>query len=177
MNWKHITAIIVVILFTVGLASAQPFGTPGQVKGQRERGPGQMGPYQGDMLGMFGLKLTDEQNKQVQNLKLEHQRAMLVMKSDMSEQHNKLKLAVTDNKFNQSDVDKIAGNFGNAHEKKIQMKVKFLRAMRDILTDDQRVIFDQKILARGIGLGHGMEKGPGMRGKGGRGMRGGGRCW
>lgn len=171
MNWKHITAIIVVILFTVGLASAQPCNPPGQGKGKPERGHGQMGPCQGDMPGMFGLKLTDEQLKQVQNLKLEHQRAMLVMQSDMSELHNKLKLAVTDEKFNQGDVDKIAGNFGNAHEKKIQMKVKFLRAMRDILTDEQRVIFDQKILAMGIGLGHGMEKGPGMRGPGGCGMR------
>ncbi|NQT34331.1 periplasmic heavy metal sensor [bacterium] len=169
MNWKHITAVVVVILFTVGLASAKPFGPPGQGKGKPGWGHGQMGPGQCDMPGMFGLKLTDEQNKQVQNLKLEHQRAMLVMKSDMSEQHNKLKLAVTDKKFNQGDVDKIAGNLGNAHEKKIQMKVKFLRAMRDILTDDQRVIFDQKILAMGIGLGHGMKKGPGMRGHGGRG--------
>ena len=169
MNWKHITAVLVVILFTVGLASAQPSGMPGHGKGQRECCPKMMGPGQCDMPGMFGLKLTDEQRKQVQNLKLENQRAMLEMKSDMSELHNNLKLAVTDNKFKQGDVDKIAGKLGSTHEKKIQMKIKFIRSMRDILTDEQRVIFDQKILAKGIDFGHGMKKGPGMRGHGGRG--------
>ena len=173
MNWKHITSIIIAVLFLAGSAIAQPPAQAGQGKGFM-RGPGPNAPMGPHMALCKGLNLTDEQQIQIQNLKLKHQRAMVELQTDVASLRGKLKLLITDDSFKEKEVNGIVDKLAKAHQKQMQMKVKHLREVRDILTDEQKVRFDQKILSGRLGFGHGpghgmgpgMERGPmGHRGR------------
>ena len=170
MNWKHITSIIIAVLFLAGSAIAQPPAQAEQGKGPmwgHHPPDAPMGPH---MALCKGLNLTDEQQIQIQNLKLKHQRAMVELQTDVASLRGKLKLLITDDSFKEKEVNGIVDKLAKAHQKRIQMKVKHLREVRDILTDDQKVRFDQKILSGHLGFGHGPGHGmgPGPMGHRGR---------
>lgn len=158
MNWKHITIAVLALFLVAGPAIAQPQA------GHLGMGPGsggwmsdQPGPPPGADFhkGCMGLNLTDEQQSQIQVLRLEHQRKMVELKSETGNLRDKLKLAVTDDKFSEKAVSDITGKIAKAQQQRMEMKAKHLRKVRDILTDEQKVKFDQKVLAGHIGFGHG----------------------
>ncbi len=161
MNWKHITSIIIAVLFLAGSAIAQPPAQEGQGKGPMWGHHPPDAPMPPHWAECKGLKLTDEQQTQIQSLKLKHQRAMVELQTDVASLRGKLKLLITDDSFKEKEVNGIVDKLAKAHQKRIQMKVKHLREVRDILTDDQKVRFDQKILSGGLGFGHGPGHGMG----------------
>ncbi len=158
MNWKHITAVILTVFLAVGMTIAQPpAGRPGMGRGQRgllQQKPG-LPPGPGFHEGCFGLNLTDEQQVKIQQLRLEQQREMIKIKSEVSNLRDKLKLAVTADKFDAKAVNDMTGKLAKVQQQRMMMKAKHLRKVRDILTDEQRVKFDQKVLSGRFGFGHG----------------------
>ncbi|MCX6134324.1 MAG: periplasmic heavy metal sensor [Ignavibacteriales bacterium] len=146
---------------------------------------GEMGGMMGGMMGgaqggpMAFLKLTEEQRTKVQDLALAHQKEMIAARADLQKQHASLKLEVTADKFNESKVKSIQGEISKLSSE-IAMKT-FLhqRAVRDLLTPDQKKQFDRHVLAGGMMGGRGpmgpggMMKQGGMKGQGGMMGRGG----
>ncbi len=165
MNWKHITIAVLTLSLVAGLAMAQPqAGRPGMGPGHGGWMSNQPGPppEAGFHKGCMGLNLTDEQQKEIQALRLAHQRKMVELKSETGNLRDKLKLVITDDKFNEKAVSDITGKLAKAQQQRMEMKAKHLRKVRDLLTDEQKVKFDQKVLAGDICFGHG--DGFGMKG-------------
>ncbi|MDP8239715.1 MAG: Spy/CpxP family protein refolding chaperone [Candidatus Hatepunaea meridiana] len=166
MNRKHIAAIVLTVLLTAGFALAQQAGPGPRGMGQgwqmdKPSGP-PMGP-RGDCMPM--MNLTDEQRSNIQKLRLEHQRSMVEMKSETANYHSKLKLLIAGDKYSEKAVKDLAGKIGDAKKKHIQLKADHLRKVRNLLDDDQKIRFDQKVLSGGFdfgghpGPGHGMKSG------------------
>ena len=131
---------------------------------------GMMEKMAGQQAGpMAFLKLTDEQKTKIQDLHLAHQKDMIQAQAELQKLHAAMKLELTAEKFNegkvksiQSDISKLTGEIGlktALHQ----------RAVRDLLTPDQKKQFDQQILSGRMGgpMGPG-----GMMGRGGMGQGG-----
>jgi len=133
------------------------------------------GMMQGRMGGMMGgpqggpmafLKLTDEQKAKVQDLALAHQKEMIAARAELQKQHAALKLEITADKFNEGKVKSIQGEISKLTSEIALKTVLHQRAVRDLLTLEQKKQFDQHILAGGMMGGHG-PMGPGrMMGQG-----------
>lgn len=180
MSRKNLTAAFLTMLLIAIPLMAQPPAQGPMGRG----GPGSCCPMGPPQMGekcewLMELKLTDEQRTAIQNLRLEHQKKMVELQSDIAGLKGKLGLLIIDESFNAKEVDKIAGELAKAHQKSVEMRTRHLRTVRDQLTDEQRVMFDQKVLSGRIDFGHGPEHGkaPGMKMKKHRSKSGKKRCW
>jgi len=134
---------------------------PMGMKGCDDDGPGAMKGC------MRGINLTDEQEAKLEKIHFTHQRKMIERKAAMVDMQSKLKLAMTAEKFNQKEIDELAGKIGKFHQEAVLLRVSNLREVREILTPEQRPEFDQNVLNMGHGMGMGMGMGDGKgRGKG-----------
>ncbi|TSA19460.1 periplasmic heavy metal sensor [bacterium] len=144
------------------------------------------GHMQGEMGGMMGgmmsgaqggpmafLKLTEEQRTKVQDLALAHQKEMIATRADLEKQRASLKLEVTADKFNESKVKSIQGEISKLTSEIAMKTVLHQRAVRDLLTPEQKKQFDRHILAGGMLGGRGPMGPGGMMGKGAMKGRGG----
>jgi Spy/CpxP family protein refolding chaperone len=138
---------------------------PGMMHGaMRGMGPGMMkGPGAGPM-GM--LNLTEEQQAKVQDLHLAHQKEIIPLQSELQEQKASLKLEITADKFNESKVKSIQGEISKLQSEMAMKMVLHQRAVRDLLTPEQKKKFDEHILSAGP-MGPGPMMGGGMMGRGG----------
>ena len=171
MRGKLLTVAVLTILLAAGSLLAQP----GPGKGGPGHGGCMGGPPGSSEMGQWmkhcdEMKLTDEQRGKIQKLKLEHQKEMMTVGTDIAALRNQMKLILIADKFDVKGAKKIAAELGKIHEKMAAGKAEHMRAVRDILTDEQKPYFDQKVLS-----GHfGMHDGPG---KAKMGKHGKGRCW
>jgi Spy/CpxP family protein refolding chaperone len=110
------------------------------------------------------LELTESQESQVLNLKLEHEKQILPLRSELKALRMQMKLELTAEKFSQSKVSKLMDQMASL-QKEIHMKrVTHQRAVRDILTEEQKKKFDLHILSRGgRGEGHSKQEHRGQR--------------
>jgi protein CpxP len=178
--------IIPVFILTIVLMSAA-IAQQGQQK-LPTAGMGGMGMMHGNMQGMMGgqaggpmafLKLTDEQKTKIQDLHLALQKEVLPVRAELQKQRANLKLELTADKFNEGKVKSIEAEISKLTSDIALKTALHQRAVRDLLTPDQKKQFDQHILSGGpMGQGGGMGQGM-MMGRGGRmghgGMMGGGR--
>ena len=136
---------------------------------------GQMGGMMGGQQGgpMAFLKLTDEQRAKVQDLALSHQKEMITARAELEKQHAALKLEITADKFDESKVKSIQGEISKLTGDIAMKTILHQRAVRDLLTPEQRNQFDQHILSGDMMGGRGPMGPGGMTGQGGMKGRGG----
>jgi Spy/CpxP family protein refolding chaperone len=170
---KTIMAVLVLTLFlTVTVlgqeepakqpAAKQP--TPGVGMMMRHQGGPGNGPMQ-----LPGL--TQDQKSKLADLRLAHQKDILPLRTQLEKLHGDLKLEITADKFNEGKVKSIQSDMAKIRSEIGSKAVLHQRAIRDLLTPDQRKVFDQRILSRGMmGAGRGLGVGPGNRMGPGRGM-------
>lgn len=141
---------------------------PGMMHGQM---PGAMGGQQGGPMAL--PKLSDEQRTKIQDLGLAHQKELVPLRAELQKQHANMKLEMTADKFNEGKVKSIQGEVSKLMGDIAMKAALHQRAVRDLLTPDQKKQFDQRILSGGMmGKGKMMGRG-GMMGKGGMMGRGG----
>jgi len=116
------------------------------------RGPG--------MRCLMGLDLNDEQEAKLAVLQRDHQRKMLEMQSDLSGLKGKMMLLITDDSFSKKKVEEMIEKGSKSRKEMALERVLFMRAIRDMLNADQKILFDRNIMMAHKG-GHGMG-GPGM---------------
>jgi hypothetical protein len=85
----------------------------------------------------------------------------------LQKQHAAMQLEITAEKFNESKVKSIQGEISKLMSEIAMKTVLHQRAVRDLLTPDQKKQFDQHILAGGMMGGHGPMGPGGMKGRGG----------
>ena len=178
-------AIVTLALVIAGASLAQPADAPTPPEGPR----GEWAPGCPPMGGGFGpqwgkdddddfmpggccddLKLSDDQHAKLDRMVLAHQTKMMDWHTDMAAARNQMKKLLIADKYDDKAVGETAAKIGNLHEMRCKMMAEHLRKVRDMLTDDQKLGFDRKVLAAGpmgmMGGEHGRRGGPGM----GRGM-------
>jgi Spy/CpxP family protein refolding chaperone len=124
-----------------------------------------MGGPQGGPMAF--LKLTDEQRAKVQDLALAHQKEMIASRAELQKQHAAMKLEVTAEKFNESKAKSIQAEISKLMSEMAMKTVLHQRAVRDLLTPEQKKQFDQHILAGGMMGGRGPMAPGGKMGRGG----------
>jgi Spy/CpxP family protein refolding chaperone len=138
MRKKIILFGLTILLTTVGMLTAGP----------RRDGDGPR-----HMMRM--LDLTETQESQILDLKLEHEKQVLPVKTKLKELRTQMKLEMTAENFDEKKVSKLMDQMSDI-QKEIHLKrVIHQRAVRDILTEEQKKKFDLHILSRGKrGKGH-----------------------
>jgi Spy/CpxP family protein refolding chaperone len=121
--------------------------------------PGMMGAQRG-MQGQTGLAwmkdLTQEQKDQLKALRLQEMKAMTRYKNQLDEYKAKLKTLTTSDNVNLKDVDKVIDQMGKIKLEMAKNKLSNRMAVRNLLTDDQKVLFDMHAMKGKGGRGKGM---------------------
>lgn len=109
------------------------------------------------------LDLSEDQQNQIDDLRLQLQKELLPLKSEIEKLRNEMKLEMTAEKFNESKVKKLNDEISNLQK---EIKLKHLlnkRAVRDLLTPEQRKKYDIHLLSdkkENWGKRAGMHRGP-----------------
>jgi Spy/CpxP family protein refolding chaperone len=104
--------------------------------------------------------LTEEQEKKVQALDLELEKTLLPLKAQMEVKIAELKgLALADNP-DKGAIDKKIDDIGALRTQIMKKKIQNKLAVRALLTPDQRVDFDKRLLRMGRGFMEGDQDGP-----------------
>ncbi len=140
----------------MGMMHGMMQGKMGGMKGGPQRGP------------MAFLNLTDEQQAKVQDLALAHQKEMIAIQAELQKQHAAMKLEVTADKFNEGKVKSIQGEISKLMSDIAMKTILHQRAVRDLLTPEQKKQFDHHILAGGMMGGRGGMGPVGMMGRAGK---------
>ena len=123
-----------------------------------------------------GLNLTDEQQTQIETLRLDHQKQMMTLNDQLRSLRTQMNLLITKDNPSTSDIKKLSGQIGQISEQIAQEKADHKIAVRNLLTTEQKVKFDMMTLNRRRRMGRGgrdmdAPKGaPGCRGPMGCGM-------
>lgn len=171
------TALVLVLIGAGTILAQHPKGMEAPMPGMMPPGHPPMGmgmqmddDNEGMMHCMKGIDFTDEQQAKLDKMRLDGQKIHLEKKAQMVDLQAKLKLALTAEKYNQKEIDDIAAKMGKFHQEAILMRAKHMKEVRDMLTPEQRIKFDSRILdggpmncgGPGMGMGRGMGKGPGF---------------
>lgn len=111
------------------------------------------------------LDLTEEQQTQIKDLRIEQKKAMLPLNNQMNEMKAKLQTLSTTNNADIKTINAQIDKMGELRTQMMKNKAAHRQAIRMLLTDDQRILFDSQQGQRGKGKGHG-QKGCNNRGQG-----------
>jgi Spy/CpxP family protein refolding chaperone len=182
--------VMFIVLFLASASSAVARQDEQKQEASKEKMGMMHGMMQGKMGGMMRgmmngrqggpmafLKLTEEQQAKVQDLGLAHQKEMITARAELQKQRAAMTLEITAEKFNEGKVKSIQSEISKLTGEIAMKTVMHQRAIRDLLTPEQRKQFDHHILSGGMmgrrgpmGPGSMMRRG-GMMGR--NGMRGG----
>jgi Spy/CpxP family protein refolding chaperone len=176
---RFMTVMLLMALF-LAMALAQEEQSKAKQPAPQMRGMGGMGMMmhrqQGGPGAPMGLGvLTPEQQTKMQDLRLAHQKEMLPLHTQLQKLQGDLKLEITADKVNESKAKSIQGEISKVSAELAGKKFAHMRAMRDILTAEQKKKFDERVLSGGMmgpgpqGSGAMMDRGKGI---GQRGMMG-----
>ncbi len=124
-------------ILIIGLIVALPLTA---LYAQGHKGPGKM---------MDALELTDEQESQILELRLDHQKEMMTLRDERHGLRTEMKLLLTEDNPSSSKVSDLAGKVGDVAKKTALEKADHRMKIRNILTDEQKVKFDLMALHRG----------------------------
>lgn len=86
--------------------------------------------------------LTEEQQKKIDKLKVDHRKAMLQNRNIMAEKKARLNTLRTADKPDMASIDKTVEEMGALRTKMMKEKEAHIQKVRALLTDEQKVHFD-----------------------------------
>ena len=156
LRGKLLTAGMISLLL---LASTATFAQRGQGFKQGQRGPG------------FNTEecripdLTQEQQDEIKALRTAHQQAMQEHRTDMRILREEMKDMTSGSDYNVKAAGKKIEEITSLKEKMMKARLAHRNSVRELLTDEQKVVLDSHRPGRGMGFGKG--HGPhGRRGHG-----------
>ena len=102
---------------------------------------------------MRGLDLTDEQQAQIETLRLDHQKQMMTLKGQLSSLQTEMKILLTEDSPSVNKIKDLAAKIGESTEKMAMEKANHRIEVRKLLTDEQKAKFDMMTLHRGERMG------------------------
>ncbi len=106
----------------------------------------QPGPPHHRMAAMLGL--TQEQQTQVQKLRLDLQKELIPLRSEIRKLRGELKLVMTADNFDQGQMEKLVNKMSDLRAQIQKKRMLHHRAVRSLLTDEQKQKFDLHFLSR-----------------------------
>jgi len=147
-NMKHLTtAVLLTALTATGLGVM----TPVLAEQHGRHGMGMM--QQG---GGWKATLSEKQQIQVSNLKLDYKKKKYPLKTKIKQIKVELPLLITTKKPNQKTIKNKIDQIVKLKAKKIRLRANHKIAVRKVINEQQRVKFDMKILKKDY---HGKKKG------------------
>ena len=126
---KRTVIILSVIFFLISTVSIAQKGNMQMHKGQQD-----------EMCKM--LNLSDEQKEKVKELRTAHMKENTEFQLQMKEKEVALQKLITSDNPDMDEVKKLIDEMGAIHTQKMQKEAAHKIAVRKILNDDQKVIFD-----------------------------------
>lgn len=115
--------------------------------------------------------LTQDQQTKIETLKTAHMQEMIGFKTQLAEKKAHENTLMTAKTVDLKAVNKVIDEISNIKAKMQKSNAKHHNDVRNLLTDEQKVFFDNHYIhMKGNGMGHGMRKG--MMRRQGKGMRG-----
>ena len=102
---------------------------------------------------MRGLDLTDEQQAQIETLRLDHKKQMMTLKGQLSSLQTEMKILLTEDSPSVNKIKDLAAKIGESTEKMAMEKANHRIEVRKLLTDEQKAKFDMMTLHRGERMG------------------------
>ncbi len=139
----------------------------------QQPGPPPFAPQKPGMPMMRLLNLTAEQQSQISDLRLQLQKEMLPLRSELMTKRNELKLLMTAEKPDMGKINRKIEEISKIRTEIQKKRVAHRLKIRSLLTEEQRKIFDTQILSGHHGKHHGggHPMMPGKMGKKGHGCR------
>ncbi|MDX1411019.1 MAG: periplasmic heavy metal sensor [Nitrospirales bacterium] len=108
--------------------------------------------------------LTDEQKAKRAQMRLEFKKVKLLIKAQIKVKKVELATLVTQDNPDRSAIEQKIEEVLELKREKMRAKYAYKVALRNMLTPEQRVLFDMKLLKKAYkGKGHGYKKGHGKR--------------
>lgn len=113
--------------------------------------PAHRGMMSRDATGMHprmfeALKLTDDQKAKLEDLQLEHQKAMLPLRTELQSKMASLRLLQTEEKPDLKKIDQLIDDTQTLRSKMQKARVRHHLEIRKILTPEQQKKFDSRLL-------------------------------
>ena len=143
-----LSGLALIVLLTAGSLFAQPPG----MRGNMPPAPGMMGtmPPAPNVLPGALLGLSAEQQTAIAKLRLEHQKMAAPLRAEVQSLRTTYRLMLIDSKVSESKLKSQFAKISAKRQALALLQAKHQRAVRNLLTDEQKVKFDQRILS-----GHG----------------------
>jgi len=97
-------------------------------------------------MAMAQLQLTDKQQSQIDQLRLTFQKEMLPLRDQVHSLQTQYRLMVLDSKASKAALQKQLSKISSLREKMALKRAEHQRQIRSLLTDEQKVKFDQHFL-------------------------------
>lgn len=123
-------AMVVVSTLTFAQRGPRDGRQPGEERTERRRGSEKM---------VVLLELTDEQQQQIEDLKLAHLKATSATKDQLNIKRAELEAAISADK----PVDKLIDQIGKYENQLLAERIKHRIAVRNTLNEEQKLKFDQ----------------------------------
>ncbi len=129
---KHTVLPIVALLLVTGIAFAHQSGM-GQERGEKmcQRGHRPMIP-----------DLTEEQTEQMKELRVEHMKAVQPLRNQIGEKRARLRTLSTSDKVDMAGINRVIEDIGKMRTQMMKERAQHRQDVRELLTEEQRVIFD-----------------------------------
>lgn len=139
---KYLTSVFLMTLM-LGLTS---------IGFAQQNRPGQDRYQQADMNRSFRQipDLTDGQKEQIQALRLENQEAMLPIRNELNEKQAQLRTLTTGDNVDVDAAIALIEEIGTLQTEQMKLHLQHRMAVRGLLTEEQRIVFDTHA-ARGGG--------------------------
>jgi len=124
------------------------------------------GPGRGPGFGFKDLDLSQDQETKIDAMHLEMQKEMIPLRNKLDNLRSELHLLMTEEKADQGAIDSKIEAMSQVRTAIQKKKTAHHLAVRSLLNKEQRVKFDQRMLARGEGFGHGSGFGASGKGQG-----------
>lgn len=157
MRTKYFKSIALALLITSMMVSLG-FAQPPIEKGSRSE--------RGERFMERIPDLTDEQNDQIKELKTSHMKEVLPIRNQIDEKQAQLNTLSTAEKVDMAKINKTIEEIGELKVTIAKKRAAHRQQIRNLLTEDQRIVFDTMPMNRGNHKGFkGSKRGPrcGMR--------------
>jgi Spy/CpxP family protein refolding chaperone len=141
---KKITLMLALLVMTTLATLAQPPREGGRPDCPMAVGP-QMDDDNGNRMDRMAarLELTDEQQAKFEQSMIENHKVMKPLQNQLDEKRAALKTLTSAEKVDKVKIDKTIHEIGELHTAILKAKVNHQIAIRAMLTDKQKMIFDQ----------------------------------
>ena len=156
---KKVSVVVIAVLMLVGSNSYAQQGRNNARQGQG------MNQKQGQGMNQMGFcqmipDLTEDQENKIEALRLEQMKASTAFRNQKNELMAKKQTLMASDNSDLKEINAVIDQMTDIHNKMMKASAKHHQDVRNLLTDEQKVIFDSKSMH---GHGHGKGHGKGMR--------------